>query len=104
MEENLGNETLKELIEENEYRVLENKALICEVAYYIGKNEKADNYIKEKVIDEVSGVDEFVLFYIFCEFVIRSNENATLDEIYEVIDKDYVNMVDMFMKTYTEQD
>ena len=102
--ENEDNKGLNELMGEDTYNELFNRALICEVAYFIGKNKKIDDYVNEKIISVVTGVDECVLFYIFCEFIVKSSDNATLQELYEMIDNDYVNAVDMFMKTYTDEE
>lgn len=102
--EDTDNRPLEEIMGENEYQELYNRALICEVAYFIGKNAEIDKYIQEKIIDEVTGVDEFVLFYIFCEFIVKNVEYKDLQDLYEMIESDYASAVDMFMKTYTDEE
>lgn len=96
------NETLKDIMGEN-YQDLSNRAMICEVGYFIGKHKEIDDYVHKKIIDEVYGVDEYVLFYIFCEFIVNNAEYKDLQDLYEMLEDDYVNAVDEFMKRYTEQ-
>ena len=93
---------LKENISSERYNNMVNNALVCELGYYIGCEKNIDEYIKKRLLslDFEGSIDEFVLFYMFCKFVVDVFNDSKISSIYDLIDENYMKLVDMFIEKF----
>lgn len=83
-----------------------NNALICELAYFIGRNDDINDYIQKNLIDYENEsdngciVDEYILFYMFCRFVVEKYCDSDITELYDLISENYMRLVGMFIREY----
>ena len=91
---------LKDKLTTEKYNELNNKALICELGYYIGTKKNIDEYIKKNILEVFEGVDSYILFYIFCEFVVDIFNDSEVQDIYELIDYNYIRLCSMFIDKF----
>ena len=91
---------LKEKISSEMYNNIVDNALICELGYYIGCNENIDSYIKKNIILNVKDVDGFIIFYMFCKYVVEVFNDSEVQDIYELIDNNYIRLVGLFIKKF----
>lgn len=91
---------LKDKLTTEKYNELNNKALICELGYYIGTKKSIDEYVKKNILEVFEGIDEYILFYIFCEFVVDIFNDSEVQDIYELIDYNYIRLCSMFIDKF----
>ena len=91
---------LKDKLTTEKYNELNNKALICELGYYIGTKKNIDEYIKKNILEVFEGIDEYILFYIFCELVVDIFNDSEVQDIYELIDYNYIRLCSMFIDKF----
>ena len=89
---------LNEEIRYSKYNQINENALICELGFYIGTNKEIDEYIKKNIVfGIVHNTDEYIIFYLFCKFVVEKFFDSEVKDIYELIDYNYMRLVGMFL-------
>jgi hypothetical protein len=94
---------LKNKLTTEKYNKIVEQATICELGYYIGTKKEIDSYIQINLLDEFEGIDSFVLFYMFCKFVVDTFIKSEIADIYELIDYNYIRLVCMFISEYGKE-
>ena len=97
----MGN--LEKIVREKGYAEINRKALTCELGYYIGQKENINTYIQNNIIkenDKNGDIDNYMLFYLFCEYVVDIFQNSEVQDIYTLIDEDYIDFVAKFKYKY----
>ena len=93
----MGNLKLKENITIEKYKKINTNALICELGFYIGTKKEIDDYIKKNIIIAMDyEYDGYILFYLFCQYVVDVFEQSDVQDIYELIEYNYMKLVAMF--------
>lgn len=91
---------LKENLSVEKYNEIVDNALICEVGFYIGTKQDIDEYIKKRIVYDIEGVDGFIIFYMFCKYVVSVFNDSEVSDIYDLIDENYMRLVGMFIKEF----
>lgn len=73
---------------------------VTETAYYIGTNSFIRDYINENFLSLLQGQDEFVIFHLYCQFMVNKFMNCDNDDIYEYIDNYFEDDLADFIKEY----
>lgn len=77
------------------------EALACELGFYIGTKKEIDEYIKKNIIEKCDyNADEYFVFYMFCKFVVDKFFDSEVQDIYSLIDYNYIRLVGMFLNEY----
>ncbi len=85
---------------ENDY------AMICEIGFYLGENNILDSQIKD-LIKKCDSNDGYVIFYVFCKFIydmFKSGKYSNYNDIYELIDNEYMELFGIFKVKYFEKE
>lgn len=78
-------------------RKFDKEALICELGFYIGTQKEIDDYIKKNILEIEHNADNYFVFYMFCEFVVEKFFDSEVQDIYELINYNYMRLVSMFL-------
>lgn len=83
-------------VNKEDIRKFDKEALICELGFYIGTKKEIDEYIKKNILGIEHNADEYFVFYMFCKFVVEKFFDSGVQDIYELIDYNYIRLVGMF--------
>lgn len=89
-------------VNKEDIRKFDKEALICELGFYIGTKKEIDEYIKKNILGIEHNADEYFVFYMFCKFVVEKFFDSEVQDIYELIDYNYIRLVGMFLNEKCE--
>lgn len=89
-------------VNKEDIRKFDKEALICELGFYIGTKKEIDEYIKKNILGIEHNADEYFVFYMFCKFVVEKFFDSGVQDIYELIDYNYIRLVGMFLNEKCE--
>lgn len=92
---------LKDKFTSERYNKINDNALLCELSYSIGRNKELYEYI-DKELENISGADSYIIFYMFCNFVVDMFNKSQVCDILELIENNYIRLVGEFKKEYCQ--
>lgn len=73
---------------------------VTETGFYIGTNKIIRDVVDEKLLNLLCGQDEFVIFHLYCQFMVNRFVNSDNNDIYEYIDNYFEDDLIDFIKEY----
>lgn len=90
---------------EKEMEDIHRTSLITEVGFFIGTQTYIRDVIDEKLLLRlVGGVDEFIIFHFYCEFLVNRFIESDMYEIYDYVEEYFEEDLVDFIEQYFEKE